>query len=99
MFAIDSLPSGIGKYLPLALEGLLLDTGDARGHIKAGGRVEDSDKALGHHLEELGLDVVQTGDGGPGGDDGVVVGYLGVVEDLAGLDHPVLYQSVLGMLS
>ena len=97
LLAIDGLPSWIGENLALALERLPLHARDAGGDIEAGGWVENSDKALRDHLEELGLDLIESGRRGTGRDNGVVIGYLGVVEDFAGLDHPIILECRLGV--
>ena len=94
LLTVDGEPTGIGQDFPLALERLSLDAGDAGGDIKASGGVEDRDEALGDHQEKLCLHLVESGGGSPGRDDGMVVGDLGVVEDLAGFDHPILFQSM-----
>ena len=99
LLAIDSLPTGIGQHLPFALEGFTVHAGDAGRDIEAGRRIKDRDETLGDHLEKLGLDLVEPGGGGAGRDDGVVVGDLGIVEDLAGLDDHVLLQGALSVLS
>ena len=52
-FAIDGQPAGCDQYLALAPEGFAFDTGDARGDVVFGCRIEDRQKPLDDEVVEF----------------------------------------------
>jgi hypothetical protein len=86
---------GLTSTLPSVLKAFALDPGDAGGDAVLGRRVEHRQEAPGDQVVDLVPRVRQALGRRAGGDDGEVVGDLGVVEDaLVGLD-PALLDDLL----
>ncbi len=94
--AIHREPARVDQHLALGLEGLALDAGDAGGDLVFGGRVEHREEALGDQVVDLVFGVGQVLRQRAGGDDGEVVGDLGVVEDALVRLHPALPGDLVG---
>ena len=96
-FAVDFEPAGFAEDFPVGFEFFTFDGGDAFGHLKFGGRVEDGDEASRHEVVELHFVFVEFVGAGAGRDDGVVVADFGVVEDARGRFDPVVGQGLAGV--
>ena len=95
--AIDFEPAGFDDDLALGLEFLGLDGGDAGRELELGRGEEDGDEAAGDHVVNLRLHLIELLGGDAGGDDGKVIGDLGVIEDaLVGVD-PAVLEGLRGM--
>jgi hypothetical protein len=88
LLAVDRQPARVDQHLAVGLEVVLGAGGahlaDARGDEELGRRVEHRDEALDDQVVELGLDLGERLRRLQRGDDGEVVGDLGVVEDAPG---------------
>ena len=79
--AVNRLPAGIEQDLSLGEEGFGLDDRQSAGIEVDHGREKDRQKSLHHHPVDLQFRLGKTGGKGGGGDNGMVVRYLRVVED------------------
>ena len=94
--AVDSQPPGVEHDLALGLERLVFDPGDAGGNEKLRGGMEHGQKPFYDEVVEFVFDLGEVFGRLDGGDDGEMVGNLGVIEDaFAGAD-PVFRQNPLG---
>ena len=97
-FAVHRQPAGVHQYLAFGLEGFLLlrgtsDAGDAGGDRVFRRRIEHRQEAAGDQIVELLFDLVERLGRRAGGDNGEVIGNLGVVEDALVRRDPVFFQN------
>ncbi len=85
LLAVHRQPAGLDQHLAVGLERVLLGTDldgrDARRDHRFGAGEEHRQEALDDQVVQLGFDLAQALRCLQRGDDGEVVGYLGVVED------------------
>ena len=75
------------------------DGADARGDVELGGRVECGDETARDHVVDLGLHLIEVLGLGGGGDDGEVIGDLGVVKDALVGAQPAGREQVGGVFA
>ena len=96
LLAIDGQPAGFDDDLAGALERLAFDARDADRLQKFRRRIKNGEKPLRHHVVKFLLRLAQTVRRLRGGNDGEVVGHLGVVENAFVRMHPVIFENRFG---
>ena len=97
--SVDREPAEFDEDFSVGAEGVLdvvgLDGGEAFGDLENGVGVENGEEALGDEVVELAF-FFREFDNATSGDDGEVIGDLGVVEDALVEADEVLFEGVLG---
>jgi len=96
LFAINRKPAGADQHFAGGLERLALDAGNPGGFEEFGRRVKHGEEAARYHVIELLLRLAQVFGSLRRGDDGKVIGNLGIIEDALVRPHPLLFQNGLG---
>ncbi len=91
--AINFEPAGKDQYLSLGLERLVLHPRDPGRHLELRRRIKHGKEALGHHVVNFPLEVVEFVGRFERRGDGEVVRDLRVVEHALGRFHPVFRQN------
>ena len=96
--SVHGEPARLHEHLAFGLERLALHAGDAGGDQEFRRRIKHGDEPLGHEVVNLLLLLLECGGRRlERGDDGEVIGDLGVVEHLlVAAVHPVVFQHVTG---